>query len=107
MRAAQWGESDCIGLLINRRADVNAKDTKRRTALHKAALWGYADTVSLLLTNGAIINAKDGKGYTALHRAASAGKEEVTELLLNKGATNEKCHSSSSNKFTAFICMRC
>jgi ankyrin repeat protein len=72
-----------VRLLLNKGADINAKDKDDQTALHRAS---YDKVVRLLLNKGADINAKDKYGNTALHNASDRGKDKVVRLLLNKGA---------------------
>ena len=65
-------------LLLDRGAEIEAKDNYSSTALHLAATGGHAEVVKLLLDRGAAIEAKDRDGRTAL---SMAGRAEVVELL--------------------------
>ncbi len=49
-------------LLLERGADVNAKDDAGWSALTRAARLGFNDVVKLLLDNGADAKTKDPKG---------------------------------------------
>lgn len=60
---------NCIKLLLQQGAQVNARDFQGFTALHFAAIWGWTSTVKLLLLNGADINAQTDSGKTALSLA--------------------------------------
>lgn len=60
------GEPDCLQLLIDARADVDATDVDRRTALMKAAERGRTLVVERLLAAGAVVDLKDKLGKTAL-----------------------------------------
>ena len=68
--AAEWGCADVAELLVERKADVNAKDKTGWTPLHYAASFGHRNVAELLLTNKADVNAKDTSGHTPLHYAA-------------------------------------
>jgi ankyrin repeat protein len=54
------------GRLLEKGADVEAKDEDRWTALIKAAKGGYKAVVRLLLEKGVGVEAKDNHGRTAL-----------------------------------------
>ena len=76
-----------VQLLLQRNADVNAKDEWGQTALHRAAKSGNRNTIQLLLEHNADVNAKDDSlGRTALHRAAMTGNHDTVKLLLEYNA---------------------
>jgi ankyrin repeat protein len=77
---------ELIKLLVNAKADVNAKDANGRTALHYACSDGSLEAVTLLLDNGADIEAKDTDGRTPLIEAALLGRVQVARLLIARGA---------------------
>ena len=66
--------------------DVNAKDKKGNTPLHKASEYGRADGVKRLLAAGANVNAKDRDGRTPLHKASEYGHADIVKPLLAAGA---------------------
>jgi len=80
------GRSAVANLLLERGAEVNAKDNNGRTALMEAAKVGHPDVVQLLLDNRAEVNTSDFKGNTALILAAWMVQTDVVKLLLAKGA---------------------
>ncbi|TAQ84511.1 hypothetical protein B7494_g7175 [Chlorociboria aeruginascens] len=73
-------------LLIDRGADVNAKDIGGWTALILAATAGHEEAVQLLLDNGADVNIGGSDQWTALHWASKRGYEAIVQLLVQKGA---------------------
>ena len=86
MRAAFWGQTDAVRLLLERGADPNGSDATGTTALMVAAMNGHTGTVGLLLEHGADVNARDDDGGTALELADRNGKVDVADLMLEHGA---------------------
>ncbi|XP_069672142.1 ankyrin-1-like isoform X2 [Periplaneta americana] len=78
-------------LLLQKGADVNAKDRDGLTPLHCTAFKGYFEMASLLLERGADPNLRDDNGRTALHIAAQYLPHHPTfvDLLLQNSANVE------------------
>jgi ankyrin repeat protein len=74
-------------LLIESRADLNAKDNHGFTPLHFAAQEYLPEIAQILVGKGADVNAVDEDGNSVLWRAiASArGRDEVVRCLLDNG----------------------
>lgn len=70
-----------VRYLLNKGADVNAKDESGETALMKASFYGYADIVRILLEKGAAVETKSAYSHTALENAQSKGYTEIVSLL--------------------------
>jgi len=85
-RAVLSGNTQMAELLIDKGADVNAKDYNGWTSLHWAARLGSKDIVEFLIVRGADINAKNNKSFTPLHCAALWGYKDAVEFLIAKGA---------------------
>jgi ankyrin repeat protein len=85
--AAEDGNELLIKALLEKGADVNAKDNLRRTPLWVAAEKGYEAVVKLLLDTGkAELNAKDRVYYkTPVWIAAEKEHEAVVKMLLDTG----------------------
>lgn len=89
--AAEKGHTECVRLLLEHRADVEAQRPKDgSTALHAAASGGHAACVKMLLTSGADPNAvmTDGMQGTPMYCAIADGKGAAAcvEHLLQAGA---------------------
>jgi len=85
MVAAETGSLDAMKMLVDRHADVNAKNMYGSTAL----MWSVTDPkkVRLLLDHGADVNVAARSGRTALIVASFANPSaEVVRMLLAKGA---------------------
>lgn len=63
--AAQNGHLDYVNLLIEKGADVDAKNGKGNTALHMALSYDYYDCVQALIAAGANVNFLNDAGHPA------------------------------------------
>lgn len=93
---ARFGDPDAVRLLLDRGADVNARDGDGRTALMLAC---YSDTypidvVRILIERGADVNARTPSGDTAASFAAVRGGA-IAEALVKAGATRAATPSLS------------
>jgi len=73
---------DIAELLINKGANVNARNRSARTPLHFLA--GYMDDrklAELMIKHGADVNAKDKNSQTPLSFATKAGNSQVADVL--------------------------
>jgi ankyrin repeat protein len=86
-KAAQDGEITVVKELLEKGANVNARDDSGRTAL----LWvaparDNSEMVKLLVAKGAEVNAADNAGETALMIASSQSNPGIVTALLEAGA---------------------
>ena len=84
--AAKNGDINSVKVLIERGADVDARNWLGRTALHEAVLYKHIEIAKMLIENGADVDAKDKWERTALHAAAKEGTIEIAKILIEKGA---------------------
>jgi len=75
-----------LALLLSHGANPDARDNRRRTALHLAAEHREARSLRLLLDHGADIDAQDISDQTPLYEAVVNDFVEGAELLLERGA---------------------
>ena len=80
-------KGELVQLLLDRGAQLEARNDAGRTALLVACENKALDMVRLLLENGADMNASDKHGRSALHLAALKGSPAVVAELLASGAT--------------------
>ena len=84
--AASKNHTFVIQLLLDRGADINARDTNDQTALHKAAWSNCTSAIQLLLERGAHFNAKSIAKETALDLARLQTHKAAIDLLMDFSA---------------------
>lgn len=103
--AARAGHVDIMTALIEHGADVNAADSRDRTALHIAAIDNEARAIDVLVTAGADVEARTGSGRTPLLVASEPGRYEAALALLQHGAKIKvKSDSGNSPLHCAALC---
>ena len=86
LRDAAWkNDVNTARALIDRGADVNAKDSTVQSAYLIATSEGYLDLLRLTLEHGAEVNDKDSWNGTGLIRASERGHHLVVGELLQAG----------------------
>jgi len=83
------GDTASLKLLVQMRADVNARDCKGLAPLHSAGFCGDVDMVTALLELRADINAKDKINATPLLGGVMRGRDNVVNHLLGQRASVE------------------
>ena len=77
--ATLFNHVEVAEFLIQKGADVNAKNRTGGTSLHGAVFLGHADVAALLIKKGADVNARNAKGETPLD--VSKMDWETTQLI--------------------------
>jgi hypothetical protein len=77
-----YGQLDICRLLIDKGADIEAKDREGWTPLHWAAQRGHIEVVRLLCDHGADIEACGKNGNRPLHWAATCGHISTVKELI-------------------------
>ena len=98
--AVAGGRTDVALLLIQRGAEVNARDSGRHTPLHIAAENGNAAVVEALLTHGADPHAVDAEDRTPLSRAAARNHAAIVDLI-NAGRDSRSVVASAFRRKAA------
>ena len=86
MDAAEQGNVMKIKSLVEQGADINYKNSYKRTPLHKACAKGRFVAAKYFIENGADVEARTDDGSTPLLFAASYNKFAVVKLLVEYGA---------------------
>lgn len=84
--ASQGGLVECVQILLNKGAYVNALNGDFGNALQEASYNGHKKIVEILLDKGANVNAQSGYHGNALQAASYNEQRKIVETLLNKGA---------------------
>jgi len=95
--AAHEGYDNLIDVLVNAKANIEARNIYGWTPLAVAAYEGKLSTVEKLLERHADIQTRNVMGNTPLHLAVSTNNQAMTELLLRHNAKiNQKNESGST-----------
>jgi hypothetical protein len=82
INAARKGHLDICRLLIDKGADIEAKDREGWTPLHWVAHTGHIEIARLLCDQGADVKAQTNRGRRPLHRAAKYGHHSIVKELI-------------------------
>jgi ankyrin repeat protein len=99
LKAVMFGKLKEAKQLIDKGADVNARDSFGQTALIWAS-GGQTEIAKILAEKGADVNARDNEGTTVLMKAAGRGSIEIAIMLIDRGAD---VNASSNDGLTALI----
>lgn len=85
-QAIQIKSPDCVRLLLDAGANVNARSANSQTPLMQAAAWGDPDVVRVLIAKGADVNTSDGMEKNAVKYALRRNHFDIYRLLRDSGA---------------------
>ena len=98
MFASSEGRLTVVQLLVERKADLEARDVKGSNALIFASAYGHLAVVQFLASKVSSINTTSNSGSDALMLAAGYGFADVVMFLISKGGDprvkNEDNHSA-------------
>ncbi|WP_264711323.1 ankyrin repeat domain-containing protein [Wolbachia endosymbiont (group B) of Aporia crataegi] len=80
--SARYGRLGILEKLLDRGAEVDAKNNRGSAPLHMAAEHGHLEVVEKLLDREAKVDAKNNDGLTPLELANNENKSEVVNFLL-------------------------
>lgn len=80
---AGYNNLEVAELLVERGAEVDARDKGGLIPLHNASSYGHADVAALLIRSGTSVNATDKWGFAPLHEAAQKGRTQLCALLVS------------------------
>ena len=81
MVASKHGHEECVLVLLDFGADVDASELFGGTALMMAAAGGHMDIAQLLFSAGASLKLKSRSGYTAKDYARIFGHSKIATWL--------------------------
>ena len=85
--ATKKGDLKLVQKLLNKGADVEARDESGQSPLHHASYLGYFEIVKLLIDSGADVNLKvPGVELTPLHGATMNGDINIVKYLIEHHA---------------------
>ncbi len=87
--AAEYSTAEIVELLIDKGAELEARNNHGNTPLMVAVLHSRPEIVQLLIDKGAKVEARNNHGNTPLISAVSYSKPEIVKLLLDAGADLE------------------
>jgi ankyrin repeat protein len=88
--AAHQGHETLVQLLLDKGAEINAKDINNMTPLALAAEQGHEGVVRILLKKGPKLESRDsGIWRTALAHATAEGHLAIVKMLIESGADTE------------------
>ena len=82
----QGTTADQINAILNKGANVDARDENQKTPLHRACGEGHMEVAMALVDRGADVDARDEAQATPLHDACVKGHINVVNKLLDMGA---------------------
>lgn len=91
--AARTWQHTVVSYLAEHGADVDARDSHRRSALHWSCSHGDKVLAQQLVCWRAAINAEDHCGQSALHWAVVSGHVHIANMLLRRHAAANKATS--------------
>lgn len=83
--AVTYKQMDAMTLLLEKGADVNARDITGMTPLHVAAMLGRKEEAAWLLDHGADSAVMDEYGDMPIHTAAIFGHGQIIGLFVKRG----------------------
>ena len=95
--AAEWQYQKAIKSLLEKGADINARNANGETCLFSAVKTNNPQIINILVNGGASINDRDNLGSTALHCAVRWDAIESIKTLISLGVNINAQNSSGKS----------
>ncbi|SFC73579.1 ankyrin repeat domain-containing protein [Flavobacterium phragmitis] len=92
METAMTGNTKLLKELIDRGADVNAKDVNNNTAFICAGARSKTKAAELLLNNGAIVNSVNSEGFNSLLASIVLHQQDIYRILSNRASAIDQVY---------------
>lgn len=79
--AAETDNANILSMILEKRPNLEVKDSEGKTPLHRASAANLIENVKLLVEAGSDVNAKDETGSTPLHHATGNQSNDVIKYL--------------------------
>ncbi len=103
IKAATYGHSDTVKLVLSRHANINMQNRIGRTALMNAIVFEQYDVAFDLINQGIDIHIRDKNGWNALMFAVQKNRPDIIEALLRKGANTHVRNVLGQSAFSMAI----
>ncbi|GBN93335.1 Ankyrin-3 [Araneus ventricosus] len=84
--AASSGSLEIVESLIDKKADINSRDSSGAKPIHIAAKEGYRDILEYILNLGVAVNERGENDWTLMHYAAAGNHSEICKFLSERCA---------------------
>ena len=99
--AARMGREEVVRLLIERHADVHARDMNGNTSIYYAAIGDSIDCCRLLISAGVPVDVRNMGGITGLFEAVRRDCSNSARFLVDAGADIDALTAENETPFSA------
>lgn len=86
LESANTGDLEKFKMLLNKGADINAKDFVGKTAMTNSLANRHFNLSKFIIEKGADVNTSGINGYSPIYVAVTVNNTKIVEMLLDRGA---------------------